>query len=493
MYISKTIYTSFFYRSFAKRESLRFFYKYTHKTLHSCPYITNMEMFCQGKSVYTKAAMQVPYSFYTPKHNDKIWRFVNILMKHGNKTRAIHILEVSAFLFMQTLIKIKMPKYTPNKTCIPYPCCAKVGQQVQSEKGHFVALSKKTSTYSGYNYHSKYPVFFQLDVAPVFFLKKTEKKSVYIEVLKKFVQFCQKKGFKNQKYFRQKRYFFPQQNSYFVENILQNFYNLSIFPFNPFFSIFGDFYFFKVLCAHKYKTLKENRIYVQKPCFSTILKTHVVFREQPLYFINNRLSFFKYLYPLQKTPLKKDRCFLQLCRYHKNKKASIYSLPTKSKWYGNIYDKYRSWDKLTNGQKNTLLFSLYIAISNVKPPLECRNKRFGGSNRQIPATVSEHRQLGYAIRWIVENAKKESSLKNSSKISGYEKNREKNTSVFLSEALSLYKKNIFYKNEKIPSFCFFLADALQKSYYKRGSAIQKRNLWIETANANKAYLGFRWW
>jgi small subunit ribosomal protein S7 len=40
------------------------------------------------------------------------------------------------------------------------------------------------------------------------------------------------------------------------------------------------------------------------------------------------------------------------------------------------------------------------AVENVKPMIEVRSRRVGGSNYQVPMQVSKKRQLSLAIRWI---------------------------------------------------------------------------------------------
>lgn len=41
------------------------------------------------------------------------------------------------------------------------------------------------------------------------------------------------------------------------------------------------------------------------------------------------------------------------------------------------------------------------AIENLKPRLEVKSKRVGGSNYQIPVEVSPERQLTLALRWLI--------------------------------------------------------------------------------------------
>ncbi len=45
------------------------------------------------------------------------------------------------------------------------------------------------------------------------------------------------------------------------------------------------------------------------------------------------------------------------------------------------------------------------AIQNVKPNIEVRSKRVGGSNYQVPIPVNRRRQQSLAIRWILEAAR----------------------------------------------------------------------------------------
>lgn len=45
------------------------------------------------------------------------------------------------------------------------------------------------------------------------------------------------------------------------------------------------------------------------------------------------------------------------------------------------------------------------AIQNVKPNIEVRSKRVGGSNYQVPIQVNRRRQQSLAIRWILEAAR----------------------------------------------------------------------------------------
>jgi small subunit ribosomal protein S7 len=41
------------------------------------------------------------------------------------------------------------------------------------------------------------------------------------------------------------------------------------------------------------------------------------------------------------------------------------------------------------------------AVDNVKPSLEVKSRRVGGSNYQVPVEVNPNRRLSLSIRWLV--------------------------------------------------------------------------------------------
>ena len=45
------------------------------------------------------------------------------------------------------------------------------------------------------------------------------------------------------------------------------------------------------------------------------------------------------------------------------------------------------------------------ALENIKPALEVKSKRVGGSNVQVPIEVSEDRAMTLALRWLINYAK----------------------------------------------------------------------------------------
>lgn len=96
------------------------------------------------------------------------------------------------------------------------------------------------------------------------------------------------------------------------------------------------------------------------------------------------------------------------------------------------------------------------AINNVKPSLEVRKVRKSGRTILIPRIVPTTRQEVLAIRWIIESARQ---------------NRRKSRLSF-SECLAL---ELFY------------------AFQKKGQARQKRDELHKIAQANRAFLRFRWW
>lgn len=92
------------------------------------------------------------------------------------------------------------------------------------------------------------------------------------------------------------------------------------------------------------------------------------------------------------------------------------------------------------------------AIDNVKPSLEVKSRRVGGSNYQVPIEVRPSRRNSLAIRWLIQFAK-----------SRGEKTMEERLSGELFDAAN-----------------------------NRGNAIKKREDTHRMADANKAFAHYRW-
>jgi small subunit ribosomal protein S7 len=92
------------------------------------------------------------------------------------------------------------------------------------------------------------------------------------------------------------------------------------------------------------------------------------------------------------------------------------------------------------------------AVDNVRPALELRARRVGGSNYQVPIPVTPIRQETLAIRWIVDLARGKSGQ-------SFDK-------LLLSELIDAYKGE--------------------------GEAVKKKADVERMAEANKAFAHFRW-
>ncbi len=68
---------------------------------------------------------------------------------------------------------------------------------------------------------------------------------------------------------------------------------------------------------------------------------------------------------------------------------------------------YRAMDNLGKKYANVDPLQIFeTAVNNVKPLVEVKSKRVGGSTYQVPFEVNRKRQQSLAIRWIIEAARK---------------------------------------------------------------------------------------
>jgi small subunit ribosomal protein S7 len=58
------------------------------------------------------------------------------------------------------------------------------------------------------------------------------------------------------------------------------------------------------------------------------------------------------------------------------------------------------------------------AVSNVKPIIEVKSRRVGGSTYQVPTEVAASRRVALAIRWIISNAKDRAEKTMKEKLAG---------------------------------------------------------------------------
>lgn len=66
---------------------------------------------------------------------------------------------------------------------------------------------------------------------------------------------------------------------------------------------------------------------------------------------------------------------------------------------------YKAFDIIAETTKKPALEVYETAMENIKPALEVKSRRVGGSNYQVPVEVSEDRSQTLALRWLVKYAK----------------------------------------------------------------------------------------
>ena len=114
---------------------------------------------------------------------------------------------------------------------------------------------------------------------------------------------------------------------------------------------------------------------------------------------------------------------------------------------------YKSFDLIKEKTSDDPLKVFKKAIDNVKPSLEVKSRRVGGSNYQVPVEVNPNRRLSLSIRWIV----------------GYTTSR--------GDGKTMQEK---------------LANEFLDASNLRGGAVKKREDVHRMAEANKAFAHYRW-
>ena len=92
------------------------------------------------------------------------------------------------------------------------------------------------------------------------------------------------------------------------------------------------------------------------------------------------------------------------------------------------------------------------ALENIKPALEVKSRRVGGSNYQVPIEVDDERSQALALRWLVNYAK--------------------------------------LRNGK--GMAINLANEIMDAAAGTGGAVKKREDTHKMAEANKAFAHYRW-
>ncbi len=113
---------------------------------------------------------------------------------------------------------------------------------------------------------------------------------------------------------------------------------------------------------------------------------------------------------------------------------------------------YNSLNILKSKFKKSRIELLELAINNVKPIVEIKKRRVGGTTYQIPIEVRPSRGNTLAMRWIILSARKRS------------------------------------KNKMLLN----LSEELLEAINNRGLAVKKRDEVHKIAEANKAFAHYRW-
>ena len=79
---------------------------------------------------------------------------------------------------------------------------------------------------------------------------------------------------------------------------------------------------------------------------------------------------------------------------------------------------YKSFDIVSEKTQSDPLKVLKKALENVKPALEVKSRRVGGSTYQVPIEVKPERRQALAIRWILEFAKERTEQSMEQRLAG---------------------------------------------------------------------------
>jgi small subunit ribosomal protein S7 len=92
------------------------------------------------------------------------------------------------------------------------------------------------------------------------------------------------------------------------------------------------------------------------------------------------------------------------------------------------------------------------SLDNIKPMLEVKSRRVGGSTYQVPVEVRSERRVSLAMRWLIRYANLRSEKTMTDKLAG----------------------------------------ELMDAYNNRGAAVKKREDTHKMAEANRAFAHYRW-
>ncbi|NOR45856.1 MAG: 30S ribosomal protein S7 [Candidatus Delongbacteria bacterium] len=116
----------------------------------------------------------------------------------------------------------------------------------------------------------------------------------------------------------------------------------------------------------------------------------------------------------------------------------------------NFYTAMEIIEQKEKGKKGNEVFRQ--AVENVKPVLEVKSRRIGGSNVQVPIEIRSERKEALALRWIITNSRKRGGK----------------------------------------SMAIKLADEFMAASKNEGASVKKKEDMHKMAEANKAFAHFRW-
>ncbi|HEX7100116.1 MAG TPA: 30S ribosomal protein S7 [Acidimicrobiia bacterium] len=151
--------------------------------------------------------------------------------------------------------------------------------------------------------------------------------------------------------------------------------------------------------------------------------------------------------PAQKRPIEPDPVF---------RSVLVSQVINKVLWRGKkntarsiVYDALELVERRANQDPVTVLKR---AIDNLKPQVEVRSRRVGGSSYQVPMEVPPRRQNTLAIRWLVDYARR----------------------------------------RKEPTMAQRLANEILDAANNTGAAIKRKEDVHKMAESNKAFAHYRW-
>ena len=113
---------------------------------------------------------------------------------------------------------------------------------------------------------------------------------------------------------------------------------------------------------------------------------------------------------------------------------------------------YGAMDTIAQRTGDDPVKTLQRAVDNVKPSVEVRSRRVGGSSYQVPVEVRPRRSQTLAVRWLVEFARK----------------------------------------RKEPTMAARLANEILDAANRTGAAVKRREDIHKMAESNKAFAHYRW-